>query len=1108
MSLVTASPHLQEALASIHQASAEFTNPDPQLRAKGEATFLALRQSEGALDYAAFALEHSHDPLVLFQSFNAVLFVLPSLAAQQPSQGVASLSLLRDFLLHFCVSRSEQSSRSADAAASWPQYLRSRAYQTAIAVEKRLLGLELAQHVGQPSGANSGLDTVIQAHVGLLNTQLSSLLSLPSPWPVDAAESATALARIVTGLGLVRAVVDEFILTSANDVFDSCSSDRGRSQSAQSTSKPVVPGSAVGLNLLQHRQCKALIQNHVLAGLMTAVFQLLYNTISDDNASSSADSWRHTLFFQAVSATEKLLGWTFTRFDPFSSNAWQQQSRSQNEDSVLATGVDEDDEPSAASTSSSGKKTLSPQHHIFGLAFHRPKDTDEEDDLAVLTEDTVDVLLACWQALVSSLRQQDTAHTQDTHIRVFAQTIHGSIRDQVFAPYVTGRLEAASIVSGEDDMSEVEEVAAKDRDTYSDQLITIANLARTSAADNLRALAQLAQPLCDKLTAKSQRQASFTDVEMGQTWEQIHWLILIAGHVLADDAQGETPEIPSEIASSGEPEDPAVALIMQLGMQLLQHLSAFGPASVEATSPQVTETLLWFTGRWTSSYLLIDERSGFATNAAIQRAFGDQAGRQVLTFLLQRLSENLQLWMSDSDVLQQLAQVLSAFTRSSGIMIHLLQLPQMEQLVSGIVSGLDHLPANTHGALIASVVSCIYSGATHSDAPTERSAEFYFKQITASIETRFGTLLSRADFSSISQRSDVISAVQTSLDMLEGLATSIQPNSAEIVYNFIAKFFPAFSQLVSVYDTRPEMGVSVLRVLHTLALSLELDFGAEPFVVMGLNTAVWSLMEALQGLGKKKTHLLLVSESGSPLDDDVPYEGLCLLVELLVELSGSARAGVDDGGSDQEPTLQPSKSSDVCLVGFEHVLSLLSAEPLNVPRLRKGVGRLTSSVFALFSGRLILLSSTNPALLNKAVEALSLCIRMDDNETAQLGLESIVALCKVVTHHFTPPPPQLVGALHGVLAAVLRLVLAEPLDSSLFWTCLFALSSLIKVSRGTELGQALSKAGEGVENRQAFDQAARELVESALSDRGQNDADWIHDSKIKLPRWRGLIRIR
>ncbi len=217
----------------------------------------------------------------------------------------------------------------------------------------------------------------------------------------------------------------------------------------------------------------------------------------------------------------------------------------------------------------------------------------------------------------------------------------------------------------------------------------------------------------------------------------------------------------------------------------------------------------------------------------------------------------------------------------------------------------------------------------------------------------------------------------------------------------------------------------MLRVLHTLSVSLELDFGAEPFIVMGINQAVWELMQALQGenrAGKKKTHLLLASEAGSPLDDDVPYEGLCLLVELLAELSGSARAGVDDGGSDQAAELQPTKTSDVCLMGFEHVLGLLTtAEPLSVPRMRQALGKLTSAVFGLFSGRMILVASAaagtgthEPSLLDKAVQALSLCIKMDENETAQLGLESIVAFCKVVSVHFAPPSAQLWGRCTAV----------------------------------------------------------------------------------------------
>ncbi|PWY98897.1 hypothetical protein BCV70DRAFT_220770 [Testicularia cyperi] len=1284
MSLVAPTEHLQQALASIHQASTDFTNPDPHLRAKGEATFLALRQSDGALDYACFALQHSQDALVLFQSLNTVLFVLPHLPLNQPSQSIGSLVSLRDFLLHFCVSRSEHAAQStgthavADNTTSWPQYTRNRAFQAAIAVEKRVLGLELAQHVGESAGGNSDLATVINNHVGLLNTQLSSLLTFPAPWPTSPTEAAVALARIVTGLGLVRAVVDEFILTATNDLSDTGAADRSdrdrRQSSGASVSKSAAPGSAVGLNLLQHRQCKSLIQNHVLTGLMTATFQLLYSTISNTEDPTFSQC-RSTLFSQAASTAEKLLGWSFTRFDPFTSVAWQQQAQSAADDTALVYGVDEDeDQPTTSATSASGPASSSsklyaqsipdafvpvlltddvvsllsaayrfgvaalsnsqasrditysvdrlkrcilsvcsfmPQFHkpqhvpvltqrtkhlcttlqtlvqeecstpspilsarcnsmlflaqcyqtviavtpvqilatalrshegtegsiglvsslsalgkkVFELAFHRPKDTDEEDDLVVLTEDAVDTLLGCWQALTAALRSHEPGHENDHDVQILARAIHGSIRDQVFGPYVTGRLEAAATVSEDDDVSEIGEATGKDRDIYSDQLITIASLGRSSAADNLRALQHLAHPLCEKLSAKAQGRISIGDVELGQAWEQIHWLVLIAGHLLADDAKGETPEIPREIAASSEPEDPAVALIMQLGMHLLQHLSSHGPASAQATSPQVTETLLWFTGRWTSTYLLIDERAGFATNASIQQTFGGDAGRQVLTFLLQRMSENLQLWLTDSDVLVQLAQVLSAFTRSSGIMICLLQLPEMEHLVSAIVSGLDHLPANTHGVLVSSVVSCIYSGATHVDNATERSAEGYFKQITASIEQRFGSLLSRSDFASIAQRSDVISAIQTSLDMLEGLASSIQPNSAETVYGFISKFFPAFAELCRTYDTRPEIAVSVLRVIKTLCSSLELDFGAESFIVMGLNSAVWELCHALQGhnrAGKKKSHLLLVSEAGSPLEDEEPYEGLCLLLEILCELSGSAKAGVDDGGSDQDLSLQPNKTSDVCLLGFDHTLGLLDAEPLTVPRVRQAFGRLVSAIFSQFSGRLILLSTaeartaggageTPAGLLDRAVQALSLCIKMDETETAQMGLESVLALGKTVSAHFAPlaPDGKLTGALHTCLGALLRLVFAEPLDSSLMSTALLSLLCLLQLCRDTDLNRALSAGLQDVENQTAFQTAIHEVVPSALAVPPQTPhAQWIHEIKPKVLRWRGQIRIR
>lgn len=55
-SLFPLSEHLQSALASLHDASKNFASADPALRNRGEAAFLALTQSEGALEYACYAL--------------------------------------------------------------------------------------------------------------------------------------------------------------------------------------------------------------------------------------------------------------------------------------------------------------------------------------------------------------------------------------------------------------------------------------------------------------------------------------------------------------------------------------------------------------------------------------------------------------------------------------------------------------------------------------------------------------------------------------------------------------------------------------------------------------------------------------------------------------------------------------------------------------------------------------------------------------------------------------------------------------------------------------------------------------------------------------------
>ncbi|KAJ1479105.1 hypothetical protein T484DRAFT_1815595 [Baffinella frigidus] len=58
--------------------------------------------------------------------------------------------------------------------------------------------------------------------------------------------------------------------------------------------------------------------------------------------------------------------------------------------------------------------------------------------------------------------------------------------------------------------------------------------------------------------------------ELGVVFEQLHWLIRISGHLVADEGEGEVPSIPDSISflsSRSDPsqgEDPVVSLTSAL----------------------------------------------------------------------------------------------------------------------------------------------------------------------------------------------------------------------------------------------------------------------------------------------------------------------------------------------------------------------------------------------------------------------------------------------------------------------------------------------------------------------------------------------------------------
>ena len=118
-------------------------------------------------------------------------------------------------------------------------------------------------------------------------------------------------------------------------------------------------------------------------------------------------------------------------------------------------------------------------------------------------------------------------------------------------------------------------------------------------------------------------------------FEDIHWVILIAGHILCMDSDGETPMIPSEMMqySIEQLRQGAATLDASLAVLASSHQINNVPPEIERCdhivriisdvlklcvvensaaeaklghfmSPEVSSTIMWFLKRWCLSYLL------------------------------------------------------------------------------------------------------------------------------------------------------------------------------------------------------------------------------------------------------------------------------------------------------------------------------------------------------------------------------------------------------------------------------------------------------------------------------------------------------------------------
>ncbi len=106
--------------------------------------------------------------------------------------------------------------------------------------------------------------------------------------------------------------------------------------------------------------------------------------------------------------------------------------------------------------------------------------------------------------------------------------------------------------ANEETEEEIDETEEDDKTKFRDQLNSIGTFSRSVASHSLLLLARLLEDRITRFSTQLQRMhgqsLSQSDQHMlGSLFEDLHWLLLISGHTLTLDSEGETAIIPSEV---------------------------------------------------------------------------------------------------------------------------------------------------------------------------------------------------------------------------------------------------------------------------------------------------------------------------------------------------------------------------------------------------------------------------------------------------------------------------------------------------------------------------------------------------------------------------------
>ncbi|MGH0135916.1 UNVERIFIED_CONTAM: hypothetical protein FKN15_061911 [Acipenser sinensis] len=488
----------------------------------------------------------------------------------------------------------------------------------------------------------------------------------------------------------------------------------------------------------------------------------------------------------------------------------------------------------------------------------------DKDDMVYM--EAYDKLLESWLTLV-----QDEKHFhKGFFIQHAVQVFNSYIQCHLAAPEGTRNLTANGVASREEE--EINELQEDDRELFSDQLASIGMLGRIAADHCIPLLTSLLEDRVTRLHGQLQRHqqhllaspgsGSVDNKVLDDLYEDIHWLILVTGCLLADETQGETPLIPPEImeysikhstevdinttlqvlGSPGEKTssipgcnrtDSAIRQVLHKktklcaeveGKELLSSVLRTSEVESRATranltdllSPQMGKDIVWFLKRWSKTYLLVDEKLYDQISIPFSAAFGaDTEGAQwIVGYILEKVINNLSVWSSESDLANDTVELLVTLVERRERANVVIQCENWWNLAKQFANRTPPLHSLSSSVQRTLMKALVLGGFAHMDSETKQQ---YWTEVLQPLQQRFMNVINQENFQQICQEEEVKQEIIATLEALCGIAEATQIDNVVILFNFLMDFLNNCIGLMEIYKNTPETVNLIIEVFVEVA---------------------------------------------------------------------------------------------------------------------------------------------------------------------------------------------------------------------------------------------------------------------------------------------------